>query len=136
MSKENLTELIEKESESLNSLLDTEDLKAFQSMTSELKDTWIKKQMFRTETEARFSVLQDNRCPTNASKYWQCVREQASYLDNLMALSFDHRRNQAQINKVEDQLQAETDKHELAILEIELDECKYKKSIYGKDCIS
>ena len=66
MSKENLTELIEKESESLNSLLDTEDLKAFQSMTSELKDTWIKKQMFRTETEARFSVLQDNRCPTNA----------------------------------------------------------------------
>ena len=99
MSKENLTELIEKESESLNSLLDTEDLKAFQSMTSELKDTWIKKQMFRTETEARFSVLQDNRCPTNASKYWQCVREQASYLDNLMALSFDHRRNQAQINK-------------------------------------
>ena len=34
MSKENLTELIEKESESLNSLLDTEDLKAFQSITS------------------------------------------------------------------------------------------------------
>ena len=132
MSKENLTELIEKESESLNSLLDTEDLKAFQSMTSELKDTWIKKQMFRTETEARFSVLQDNRCPANASKYWQCVREQASYLDNLMALSFDHRRNQAQINKIEDQLQTETDKHELAILEIELDECRYKKASMEK----
>ena len=132
MSKENLTELIEKESESLNSLLDTEDLKEFKSMTSELKDTWIKKQMFRTETEARFSVLQDNRCPTNASKYWQCVREQASYLDNLMALSFDHRRNQAKINKIEDQLETEKDKHELAILEIELDECRYQKASMEK----
>jgi len=132
MSKENLTELIEKESESLNSLLDTEDLKAFQSMTSELKDTWIKKQMFRTETEARFSVLQDNRCPTNASKYWQCVREQASDIDNRMALSFDHKRNQAQINRIEDQLETEKDKHELAILEIELDECRYQKASMEK----
>ena len=132
MSKENLKELIEKESESLNSLLETNDLKDFQSMTSELKDTWIKKQMFRTETEARFSVLQDNRCPTNASKYWQCVREQASYLDNLMGLSFEHRRNQAKINKIEHQLQTETDKHELVNLEIDLDECRYKKASMEK----
>jgi len=132
MSKENLTELIEKESESLNSLLETNDLKDFQSMTSELKDTWIKKQMFRTETEARFSVLQDNRCPTNGSKYWQCVREQAGYLDNLMALSFDHRRNQAKINKIKEQLQTETDKHDLANLEIDLDECNYRKASMEK----
>jgi hypothetical protein len=132
MSKENLTELIEKESESLNSLLETNDLKDFQAMTSELKDTWIKKQMFRTETEARFSVLQDNRCPTNASKYWQCVREQASYLDNLMGLSFDHRRNQAKIDKIEDQLKTEKDKHKLVDLEIDLDECRYRKASMEK----
>ena len=35
-------------------------------MVDELRDTWTKKQMFRTETEARFSVLQDNRYPTKA----------------------------------------------------------------------
>lgn len=132
MSKENLKELIEKESKSLNSLLEIEDLKDFKQMTSELKDTWIKKQMFRTETEARFSVLQDNRCPTNASKYWQCVREQASYLDNLMALSFEHRRNQAKINKIQEQLETETDKHKLVDLEIDLDECRYQKASMEK----
>ena len=119
--KDGVKDIIEKEIPNLNNLLSTEDLNNFKAMTEELRDTWTKKQMFRTETEARFSVLQDNRCPTNASKYWQCVREQASYLDNLMALSFDHRRNQAEINKVEYQLQTEKDKHELAILEIELD---------------
>ena len=132
MSKENLTELIEKESESLNSLLDTEDLKAFQSMTSELKDTWIKKQMFRTETEARFSVLQDNRCPTNASKYWQCVREQSSYLDNIMALSFEYRRNQVKIDETLDKLDKEEDEFIKKNLEIDLDEYRYSKASMEK----
>jgi len=132
MKKENLKILIEKESESLNNLLDPEDLKIFQSMTSELRDTWTKKQMFRTETEARFSVLQDNRYPTKAAKYWQCVREQSSYLDNLMSLSFEYRRNQAKINKIEEDLKTEKDKHEITTLKIDLDECRYQKASMEK----
>ena len=112
MSKENYKQLIEKESESLNNLLDIEELKEFKMMTSELKDTWEKKQVFRTETEARFSVLQDNRYPTQAAKYWQCIREQATYIDNLMILSFEYRRNQAKINKLEELIRTEKDKHE------------------------
>jgi len=79
MTKNNIKDLIEKESESLNNLLETNDLSAFKGMVEELRDTWNKKQMFRTETEARFSVLQDNKYPTKASKYWQCVREQSSF---------------------------------------------------------
>jgi len=132
MKKENLKILIEKESESLNNLLDPEDLKIFQSMTSELRDTWTKKQMFRTETEARFSVLQDNRYPTKAAKYWQCVREQSSYLDNLMSLSFEYRRNQAKIDKIEEDLKTEKDKHEITTLKIDLDECRYQKASMEK----
>tara|TARA_S200002703_G_scaffold159926_2_gene175540 strand:- start:967 stop:1638 length:672 start_codon:yes stop_codon:yes gene_type:complete len=132
MKKENLKSLIEKESESLNNLLDPEDLKIFQSMTSELRDTWTKKQMFRTETEARFSVLQDNRYPTKAAKYWQCVREQSSYLDNLMSLSFEYRRNQAKIDKIEEDLKTEKDKHEITTLKIDLDECRYQKASMEK----
>tara|TARA_A100001011_G_scaffold274811_1_gene284326 strand:- start:165 stop:839 length:675 start_codon:yes stop_codon:yes gene_type:complete len=128
MSKENYKQLIEKESESLNNLLDIEELKEFKMMTSELKDTWEKKQMFRTETEARFSVLQDNRYTTPAAKYWQCVREQASYIDNLMVLSFEYRRNQAKINKLEEQIRTEKDKHEKVNFEIDLDECRFNKA--------
>ena len=128
MSKENYKQLIEKESESLNNLLDIEELKEFKMMTSELKDTWEKKQMFRTETEARFSVLQDNRYTTPAAKYWQCVREQASYIDNLMVLSFEYRRNQAKINKLQEQVRTEKDEHEKVNFEIDLDECRFNKA--------
>ena len=128
MKKENLKNLIEKESENLNNLLEVEELKALKEMTSELKDTWTKKQMFRTETEARFSVLQDNRYPTKAAKYWQCVREQSSYLDNLMILSFEYRRNQAKINELEEQIETEEDRHKKVNLEIDLDECHYSKA--------
>ena len=95
--KKDIKELIQKEETNLNNLLEQEDLSAFKCMVDELRDTWTKKQMFRTETEARFSVLQDNRYPTRASKYWQCVREQSTYLDNLMSLSFEYRRNEAKI---------------------------------------
>ena len=128
MSKENYKQLIEKESESLNNLLDIEELKEFKMMTSELKDTWEKKQMFRTETEARFSVLQDNRYTTPAAKYWQCVREQASYIDNLMVLSFEYRRNQSKINKLQEQIRTEKDEHEKVNFEIDLDECRFNKA--------
>ena len=52
MSKENYKQLIEKESESLNNLLDIEELKEFKMMTSELKDTWEKKR----------TIIQVKRC--------------------------------------------------------------------------
>lgn len=132
MSKENYKQLIEKESENLNNLLEIEELKDLKEMTTELKDTWTKKQMFRTETEARFSVLQDNRYPTQAAKYWQCVREQSSYIDNLMTLSFEYRRNQAKINKLEEQIETEKDEHEKVNFEIDLDECRFLKASHER----
>jgi len=132
MAKENLKALIEKEGKSLNSLLEIQDLKDFKAMTAELKDTWTKKQMFRTETEARFSVLQDNRYPTKAAKYWQCVREQSSYLDNLMTLSFEYRRNEAKIKWLEQKITEETDEYKLTKYEIDLDEKRYGKASMEK----
>ncbi len=132
MSKENYKQLIEKESENLNNLLEIEELKDLKEMTSELKDTWTKKQVFRTETEARFSVLQDNRYTTPAAKYWQCVREQATYIDNLMILSFEYRRNQAKINKLEEQIRTEKDEHEKINFEIDLDECRFYKASHER----
>jgi len=132
MTKENLKALIEKEGENLNSLLEVEDLKDFKAMTSELRDTWTKKQMFRTETEARFSVLQDNRYPTKAAKYWQCVREQSSYLDNLMTLSFDYRRNNAKIKWLEEKVEKEQDEYKATKYKIDLDEARFGKASMEK----
>ena len=130
--KDGVKDIIEKEIPNLNNLLSTKDLNNFKAMTEELRDTWTKKQMFRTETEARFSVLQDNRYPTKAAKYWQCVREQSTYLDNLMTLSFDYRRNDAKIKYLEKKISNETDEYKLTKYEIDLDECRFGKASMEK----
>jgi hypothetical protein len=95
--KRNIQTLIEKETPNLNNILDKEDVNSFSLIIDELRDTWTKKQVFRTETEARISVLQDAKYPNQAAKYWQCVREQNVFLENLMSLSFEARRNDAKI---------------------------------------
>ena len=130
--KKNVKDLIQKEETHLNNLLEQSDLTDFKGMVDELRDTWDKKQVFRTETEARFSVLQDNRYPTLAAKYWQCVREQASYLDNLMTLSFDYRRNEARIKWLEKKIKSEKDEYKLTKYEIDLDEAKFGKASMEK----
>ena len=123
--KRNIHALIEKEAPSLNNLLDPNDVKAFQEMTIELRDTWHKKQVFRTETEMRFSVLNDLKYPNRAAKYWQCVREQNVYLEQMMDLSFQCRRNEAKIKWLEKKLDKETDEYKLECYKIDLDEKRY-----------
>jgi hypothetical protein len=76
--------------------------------------------------------LQDNRYPTKAAKYWQCVREQSSYLDNLMTLSFDYRRNEAKIKWLEKKIESEQDEYKLTKYQIDLDEAKFGKASMEK----
>ena len=123
--KRNIHALIEKEAPSLNNLLDPNDVKEFKEMTSELRDTWTKKQVFRTETEMRMSVLQDAKYPTMASKYWQCVREQNVFLENLMSLSFDARRNEVKLKRLQEKLKTEEDPLKKELLQIDIDEKTY-----------
>ena len=126
--KRNIHALIEKEAPSLNNLLDPNDVKEFKEMTSELRDTWTKKQVFRTETEMRMSVLQDAKYPTKAAKYWQCVREQNVFLENLMTLSFDFRRTEVKIKRLQQKLEQEEDPIKRELLQIDLDEKVYSKA--------
>jgi hypothetical protein len=123
--KRNIHELIVKEAPSLNNLLDPNDVKEFSKLTNELRDTWTKKQVFRTETEMRMSVLQDAKYPNNASKYWQCVREQNVFLENLMSLSFDARRNEVKLKKLKQKLETEKDPLKIELLQIDIDEKTY-----------
>ena len=126
--KRNIKELIEKEAPNLNNLLDPEEVKIFKGLTEELRDTWTKKQMFRTETEMQFSVLNDAKYPTKAAKYWQCVREQNVFLENLMSLSFDYRRTEVKIKRLQQKLEQEEDPIKRELLQIDLDEKVYSKA--------
>ena len=125
--KRNIKELIEKEAPNLNNILEPEDVSTFKAMTEELRDTWTKKQMFRTETEMSFSVLNDAKYPTKAAKYWQCVREQNVFLENLMTLSFDFRRTEVKIKRLQEKLDKEENSLKRELLQIDIDE-----KVYGK----
>ena len=110
-------------------LLDKSEASEFKKMVPELQDTWTKKQMFRTETEMRFSVLSDNKHGSNASKYWQSVREQNTHFENLMHLSFDYRKNDVEIEKLEEKIiDPNEDKFEQKLAKIELEEKMYSRA--------
>jgi hypothetical protein len=111
----------------LLSILDQTDFDRLIALKTELEDTWTKKQIFRTETEMRVSVLNDGKFPTAASKYWQCVREQNVFFENLMHLSFSYRKNEVEIKKLHRKLLEESDNLEIEMIQIELEE-----KIYGR----
>ena len=126
--KRDITSLIEKEAPNLHNLLDPEDVSVFKEMTGELRDTWTKKQMFRTQTEMEFSVLNDAKYPTNAAKYWQCVREQNVFLENLMSLSFDYRKNDVHIKRLQKKVAEEEDELKRELAQIDLDQKVYSRA--------
>ncbi len=126
--KRNIATKLETESKYLTNILDKEDVKNFKKLIPELQDTWHKKQMFRTETEMRFSVLSDNKYPTKAAKYWQSVREQNTHFENLVHLSFDARKNEVEIKKLQRDIKKEKDPLEKELKQIELEEKLYGKA--------
>ena len=94
---------------------------------SNIQSVWDKRQLYRTETEMRVSVLNDIKFPTIAAKYWQCVREMSVFYQNLVTLSFDYRRNKIkQVMKEKEIKDNFGPKREL--LEIDLDEMKFAQS--------
>jgi hypothetical protein len=126
--KRNITTKLETESKYLTNILDKQDVKEFKKLIPELQDTWIKKQMFRTETEMRFSVLSDNKYPTKAAKYWQSVREQNTHFENLVHLSFEARKNEVEIKKLQKDIKKEQDPYEKELKQVELEEKLYNKA--------
>ena len=126
--KRNIHELIVKEEPHLHEILDPAQVSKFKELTNELRDTWTKKQMFRTKTEMEFSVLNDAKYPTNAAKYWQCVREQNTHMENLMQLSFEARKNDIEIKQKLKELEEEKDELKKELIQVEIDQKTYSKA--------
>ena len=109
-------------------MLKKEHNKFLKELKAELEDTHNKAQKYRTETEMRYSVLNDGRFPTKASKYWQAVREQNVFYTNLRLEAFQYRKLLVEIKKLERSIENEKDDLELELLEIELEEKLWDKS--------
>ena len=128
--KRNIQPHADKEVKHLMVLLDKSQASEFKKMVPELQDTWVKKQMFRTETEMRFSVLSDNKYGTKAAKYWQSVREQNTHFENLMRLSFQYRKNDVEIEKLKHKITEDpnVDKFEKKLAKIEVEEKLFNRA--------
>lgn len=114
-------------------VLKPEDAKEVVRLKEELADNWNKKQIFRTETEMRVSVLNDAKHPTPASKYWQSVREMSAHFDAMMNLSFEMRRSEVERLKLERKMkEAEIKGDVLDIMEVQID---LDQNLYNKACM-
>lgn len=106
------------------SILTDKDLETMESMKFQLQDTFNKRQIFRTDTEARYSVLNDVKFPTPASKYWQAVREQNVHFTNLMYESCDYEELQGEIEFLEEELETN---ESIAMIKIKQAQIKKKQ---------
>ena len=104
--------------------------KRFEALKEELIENREKAQLFRTETEMRYSVLNDGTHPTKASKYWQCVREMNSMYEVLIDDDYMYKKLLIEA-RIEDKKANETDDE----LEKELHELEAKQKRVGADAI-
>ena len=106
-------------------VLSDEQNKELAELKQELQENVEKNQIYRTEAEMRYSVLQDGKQPTNATKYWQCVREQAGMYEELTRDSFAYRNLIIDIEEAKEQLEKETNTYQKRRLEIKIDELEF-----------
>jgi hypothetical protein len=102
-------------------ILVEKDFTDLEKLSDELKETFIKSQVFRTRTEMEVSVLNDLKHPTPASKYWQSVREQNVMFQELVMLSYEYRKNLIEIKQTENKIAKEEDELEKELLQIEME---------------
>ena len=111
----------------IKAVINIEDAKFIESNLSEIQDVWDKRQIYRTETEVRVSVLNDLKFPTIASKYWQAVRELSGFYASLVSLSFTYRRGQVKQEQVEKDISEESCPLKVRLLKIDLEEALFSQ---------
>jgi len=108
-------------------ILDKNKCGILSDLAAELRQTWETVQVFRTRTEMLVSVLNDAKHPTPDSKYWQAVREQNVMFHELAMLSYEYRKNELEIRKLQRDQLAEEDELEKELIGIEIE----KKTFIG-----
>ena len=110
-----------------NPLITPEHRQIIDALDAEMIEAVHKRQGFRTPTEMRFSVLNDQKFPTNASKYWQAIREQSSFYESLVYLSFGYRTNEIAIKRLQRDMAELTDELDIMDAEVHMDQLLYSR---------
>jgi hypothetical protein len=113
-------------------VLSNEDLISLQGLIPEIETAIESHTIYRTTTEALFSILNDVKHPTVASKYHQAKREQLAMFENLMGLSFNYRLNNIELDEVLIKL-SKAEGSKLRKLEVKRDQLQFKLMWMRKD---
>lgn len=113
-------------------VLANEDLIVLQGLIPEIEQAIASHTIYRTTTEALFSILNEVKHPTPASKYHQAKREQLVMFENLVGLSFDYRAAQIDLEEVNFKI-ASSEGFELRKLEVKRDRLQFKLMWMCKD---
>jgi len=113
------------------SILEKDDMQSVSKLTKELQRVFEVHQLWRTETEIRFSVLNDVSFPTPASKYWQCVREQNVFWENLVQLSCDYQKQQGELELLEIEFDGVTGSDKKANAQRKIKDAEIKQKQFG-----
>jgi len=123
--KENQLVAIGKRSIDQVDLLSEPDIDALAKLIPELRHGIETRTLWRTPTEASYSVLNDIHFPTPESKYHQAKLEQSVFFDQLVLLSFQYRRKLIELEEVEAKM-SKADGLELRRLRIDHDQINYE----------
>lgn len=107
------------------------------SLRKEIAEAWDNQVVWRTFTEANFSVLNDIKFPTPASKYHQATREQLVFYEQTILLSFDYREKQIDLSETLEKLET-AEGYEKQRLEVKRDRLLFEiegMKIQAKDRI-
>ena len=116
-------------------VLANEDLIVLQGLIPEIEQAIESHTIYRTTTEALFSILNDVKHPTAASKYHQAKREQLVMFENLVGLSFDYRAAQIDLEEVNSKIDSSEFGFELRKLEVQRDRLQFKLMWMRKDAV-
>ena len=112
-------------------ILENKDLESITKLSTELQRIFEVKQIWRTETEIRYSVLNDVSFPTTASKYFQCVREQDGFFSNLIQLSCEYQKTQGELEILEIKYDAISENTKLAKAQKKIIDAEIKQNKFG-----
>lgn len=107
-------------------LITDDQSKALQNLLGEIQGAEENFVIWRTFTEANFSVLNDVNFPTPDSKYHQAIREQLVFYDQLVLLSFDFREKEIDLSEVLEKLNTTAKGYEKQRLEVKRDRLQYE----------
>jgi len=102
-------------------LLGKDDSEQLIRLAGDMEHSFLTAQRFRTDTEAKVSVLNDMKHPTPDSKYWQAVREQDVFVTELINLSYEYRKTLIEIRRLNRDLDNEEDDIEQDSLRLEIE---------------